>query len=562
MLENEATSGSVLADTVDLGEAELFVALMIGGNVSEAYRVRFWEEAAASGINAVVVPSQLDLYMTKKLHGILGVDCSVYLLGFHQQPYGGSNTKRLIKIGSGETTGPSQMPTRHQDSEGSGREAFIGDDLLGTNSDDAWQNLSRRMIQDEGHSLRHFDDTLRGLNARRFAPKYRHMVTGTPIIRTVRDFRGYVALVERSDWFRSDIGRSEGRDGNGNLREDGRTAGTAKGQSLQERGPPARRDPFDKNKARCLTVQAFNVWIEPHLRRWEKHQDRISLSIASHRLRIIYHILFVSRNSQTVVRLANGENAAEMQWYREYEQALGQEVNGNLGGEQDETGITMADLYPFDYLSAGAEGGEAPAVVHPERPSHYRTTIIPMVSHLGTFALRKRSTPQWALGLHEEDDAFISDVVVLEQALRGAPLLAKTLVDVWDIIENAPPESNKVINCCTSPRSVEVLNKILRWVSISTAVLRSTDDSDYRNKLMTAQFNKEADSHHVLLAPLTFRIVRSGQLFLRYYVPGTYHADMEKTMLGRVLQIKMVTNDYLHARNEHNGRVFSQGNDC
>lgn len=198
-----------------------------------------------------------------------------------------------------------------------------------------------------------------------------------------------------------------------------------------------------------------------------------------------------------------------------------------------------------------------------------------------------------ALDLDEEEEPFNSDVAVLEQALRGAAPLAKALVNVWDTIENAPPESNKVIGYCTSPRSVELFNKILLWMGISTVALRSTVDSDYRNKLITEHFNKEVISHHVLLAPLTLRIAgwnlhyrshnvifigeppalpifeqamygirRLGQTFdqfaRRYYVPGTYHVVMEKTMLNRALQIEMVTNDHLHYRDEHNGRVFSR----
>lgn len=81
-----------------------------------------------------------------------------------------------------------------------------------------------------------------------------------------------------------------------------------------------------------------------------------------------------------------------------------------------------------------------------------------MMSYLGTFVLHKHSTPQWqgqkkislayfiyklleckALDLHEEEDPFSNDVLVLEQALRGAAPLNKALVDIWDIIENAPP---------------------------------------------------------------------------------------------------------------------------
>ncbi|GAB1729720.1 hypothetical protein NU195Hw_g3679t1 [Hortaea werneckii] len=148
-----------------------------------------------------------------------------------------------------------------------------------------------------------------------------------------------------------------------------------------------------------------------------------------------------------------------------------------------------------------------------------------MISHLGPFVLRERATPQWqeqrktslaffvyelrkckALGVDEEDDPFTSDVAVLEQALRGAAPLAKALVDVWDTIGNAPHESNKVIDYCTSPPTVEVFNKILWWVGISTVALRSSDDAEYRNTLVTEQFNKQANSHHVLLAPLTLRI--------------------------------------------------------
>lgn len=47
----------------------------------------------------------------------------------------------------------------------------------------------------------------------------------------------------------------------------------------------------------------------------------------------------------------------------------------DLGGEEDETDITTADLYPYDYLSADAKGGGAPAEVHPEPTSHYRSTF-------------------------------------------------------------------------------------------------------------------------------------------------------------------------------------------
>lgn len=40
-----------------------------------------------------------------------------------------------------------------------------------------------------------------------------------------------------------------------------------------------------------------------------------------------------------------------------------------------------------------------------------------------------------------------------------------------------------------------------------------------------------------------YRVCRLGQTFdqfvRRYYVPGTYHADMKKTMFNRTLQIEM-----------------------
>lgn len=210
---------------------------MVAGDVSEAHRVRLQGETPASGINAVVVPSQLGLHMTEKLHDILGVDWIVYRLGYHKQPYEQSNTKRRIKIGSQEvpwSETDANAPPRERRvlvityeqmsllSNLAMREAFLGDDLLSTNSDDPWQNLFRRMIHDEGHSLRRFDETRRGLNARRSAPKYRHVVTGTPIIRTARDFRGYIALVERPDWVRPEIDRNEERDANGDLIADGR----------------------------------------------------------------------------------------------------------------------------------------------------------------------------------------------------------------------------------------------------------------------------------------------------------------------------------------------------
>ncbi|KAI7343119.1 hypothetical protein KC354_g15844 [Hortaea werneckii] len=188
-----------------LGKTELFAALLIAGNASEAYRVRLRGETAATGINAVAVPSQLGAYMTEKLHDTLDVDWRVYRLGHHKQLYEETNTKRRIKIGGQEVpwsesdadTPPSQrrvsVITYEQISllgNLARREGFIGDDLTGSNSDDLWQNLFRRMICDEGHGLRRFDETLRGKNARRFAPKYRHVVPGTPILRTARDFRG------------------------------------------------------------------------------------------------------------------------------------------------------------------------------------------------------------------------------------------------------------------------------------------------------------------------------------------------------------------------------------
>lgn len=49
--------------------------------------------------------------------------------------------------------------------------------------------------------------------------------------------------------------------------------------------------------------------------------------------------------------------AQEVQWYCESEDALGQDLRADLSAEEDETGITMADLYPDFYLSANAEGG-------------------------------------------------------------------------------------------------------------------------------------------------------------------------------------------------------------
>ncbi|KAI7226499.1 hypothetical protein KC330_g8789 [Hortaea werneckii] len=209
-IDKEATiGGSVLADAMGLGKTELFVALLIAGNASEAHRVRLRGETTATGINAVVVLSKLGAYMTEKLHDTLGVGWRVYRLGHHKQLYEETNTKRRIKIGG-------------QEVPWSERESSLGDDLIGSHSDDLWQNLFRRMICNEGHSLRRFDGTLRGKNARRFVPKYRHVVTGTPILCTARDFRGYVALVKRPDWLRSDIDQNEETDANGDMRAGGR----------------------------------------------------------------------------------------------------------------------------------------------------------------------------------------------------------------------------------------------------------------------------------------------------------------------------------------------------
>ena len=118
---------------------------------------------------------------------------------------------------------------------------------------------------------------------------------------------------------------------------------------------------------------------------------------------------------------------------------------------------------------------------------------------------------------------------------------------------------------------MKLFNKFLLWIGISTVVLRSTDTPDQRNQLITEYFNKDGDSHHVLLAPLTLRIAgwnlhpkshnvisieeppalaifeqamyrirrlvkQFAQNLKRYHVPGTYHVEMEKTMLGQAIR--------------------------
>ncbi|KAI7209858.1 hypothetical protein KC333_g8528 [Hortaea werneckii] len=754
LLDNEATiGGSVLSDTMGLGKTAQYMALMIAGNVAERYRARsnHANDCVASGINAVVVPAQLAALTTDTLHDELGVQWKVYRLGKHKQPYTTSTKETRIKIGRREkpwsdteiNTPPIEqrvlVMTYEQlsilDNEKL-KGNLIGDDLLESSE---FTGLFRRIVFDEGHAIRRFEETLRGRNMRRFSPRYRLVVTGTPILRTARDLRGYVATMERADWLREDIDRNEEYRQDGELDENGRynrylaevdrckredrlpdeslfqddgdswrpnvrgrrgcrdddraardrllntgvvtefpatlfynthrrrrsvprkerfmttwpvdanvKLSEAELKAGKKRQSEERSDDFplpfggecpfdtyskyDRNKVRCLTVQAFNAWIEPHLVRWEKQQDERSLTIASDRLRVIYDLLFVSRNAQTTMRTTAGNEVAvggdipqlhlrrvkvhfteqEQEWYREYEDALGQEINVGLGIQEDVDAegrqMTMRDLYPEDYLDAGAEDGDAPAEVQSQKKRHYRSSVIPLISHLGFHALRKRTTPQWqeqkdrtlahfvyelrkcrALDLDQEEDPFSSDVAVLEQALKGAAPLNKAVVDLWDVIHNSPEGSNKGIGYCTSPRTVEVLNKILLWMGIPTVVLRSSDKPDYRNDLITKYFNS-GNEHCVLLAPLTlriagwnlhprshnvifveeppslplfeqamFRIRRLGQRFeqrvVRYFVPGTYHVNMEKRMLDRAIQIEMVINDYLHSRDANNVKM-------
>ncbi|KAI7628404.1 hypothetical protein KC319_g17197, partial [Hortaea werneckii] len=594
LIDKEATvRGSVLADTMGLGKTELFCALMVAGNAAEDHRVGVCQDPPARGINAVVVPSQLAAYMTGKLHDIMGVGWRVYRLGEHKQLYESSIHPRRIKIGRKEVPWSDADPNAppqcqrilvmtYEDlssmTNKSTKKSLLSDELLAS---DEWHGLLRRIIFDEGHSMRHFEATVRGQNTQNFSPRYRHVVTGTPIMCTARDLRGYVALLERPDWLNHGIDRNEERLADGELDENGRynryraeitrcklqdalpdenlfqnedeawhpnvrattegciDDGTARGRLLNtgvvtqfpatlfynshhrrhslprkerhlrtwqlyniNKFKPAEIDaakqrhkeemqehyplpfegecpfdtysPYDKNKVRCLTVQAFNAWIEPHLVRWEKHQDHKSLSIASDRLRIIYEILFVAHNAQTTVKTADGGEAVigselpplrltrcqirlteqEQDWYREYERAISQEIEDGLRLGQDnevDVGVTMTKSNPDEAPNPAVDSGEASAQVQPERVPHYRSTIIPMISHLGVFALRMRTTPEWqeqknrtlaalvwelrkckALDLHEEDDPFSNEIAVLEQALRGAAPLTKALVDIWD----------------------------------------------------------------------------------------------------------------------------------
>ncbi|KAI7722341.1 hypothetical protein KC353_g585 [Hortaea werneckii] len=238
LVDKEATiGGSVLADIMGPGKTALFVSLMIAGNVSEAKPLRVRQEPLAQGINAVVVPSSLAAYITEELYDMMGAQWKVCRLGRHKQLCDNSNQKRTIKIGQhqapwlqGEANAPplsqrvlgmtyEQLSLLQNDNRNG---LLLGNQLLTSDSPDQWQNLFRRMIYDESDSLLRFDETLRGKNVRRFAPKHRHVVTGTPILRTARDFRGYVALVERSDRLRSDIDRNEEADANGDMRADGR----------------------------------------------------------------------------------------------------------------------------------------------------------------------------------------------------------------------------------------------------------------------------------------------------------------------------------------------------
>ncbi|KAI7553998.1 hypothetical protein KC331_g848 [Hortaea werneckii] len=207
LVDKEATiGGSVLADIMGPGKTALFVSLMIAGNVSEAKPLRVRQEPLAQGINAVVVPSSLAAYITEELYDMMGA-----------QWKGEANAPPLSQRVLGMTY--EQLSLLQNDNRNG---LLLGNQLLTSDSPDQWQNLFRRMIYDESDSLLRFDETLRGKNVRRFAPKHRHVVTGTPILRTARDFRGYVALVERSDRLRSDIDRNEEADANGDMRADGR----------------------------------------------------------------------------------------------------------------------------------------------------------------------------------------------------------------------------------------------------------------------------------------------------------------------------------------------------
>ena len=635
--------GGILGDAAGMGKTVTMIAY---GLISEAC-LRFNPRYKANFPTLVVCPAGILSKTVREVDDYVGVDKRVYVLGYYEhQPYDHyrPGTVRIDRKNG---------PWKHDPNQGH----LAGDSWVVVTVEHLatlakkkldLQGLWARILVDEVHVFRNAMRTASGKVLRSFQAPYLSGFTGFPIVDSLNDIQGLIAILEKERFKKADhnddqrheefrryaaslerqkmlptaddlqVEDADGRARNRNVygaddtqghwspqcpelsglsakdakntiadgykcqhypactlynkrfrrepscdpskrigpahmvpREPGSTV-TDEETDVQEKTPrrklPPAEQPYEErtydffspelnlNCLHALTVEDYGYEIESHMKSRPGDPQRPDIYID--RLRKLLDMFLLSRNHESTY-VSGGEvvaggtalppmttrvrnlyfNEEEEKRYFDIQTGCASEFNMNLANtlksRQDEA-------YPEDHL----EDEDA----RPARPVHESRGSVCLkmtmsCTHLGLFALRKRSIWTWQNrrhnglafhlwelkecgGLNPADKdiwAYESPFEVIKQYFWGAPKLRSAVQEASNHL-NKGGLHNRVIKLFQYPQGCESYYKALCFLGFKTLML-SSDVSPTKRQEIIDKFNNPNEDWEILLIPMSLKLM-------------------------------------------------------